>query len=521
MTFDDDERAIRAALEQDHAAIASCKDEIESYLGQVCARLARNSDLRPRFVEARQKPANSVVRKLREKSLGAAELYTAAVGDLVGARVVVYNLSDVESFASEVLNDSACPLSDVTREDISYPSGYRALHLNGRLDRFGIEVQIRTAVQDAWAVTSRADVYRSDSDEPLIKALARAQGKILEGVDEVLQEIRDLSEKSRIEDADIQEVTGADEPPTPIVPQEGLSQDLFTAAKAELSNEDRFVLEGKISADRIMELREEIENARESSFLYALLDAVGRYERVHEYRSDSRFGNSIITWKGPFVEGSNWGRFHGNDFARGLEGFLEKQLANELSKNTDRSVTLESWKAVEAFIAESIQYIRRSGGTPDLVVFAGSIHDDCRLEIFQNSIWIPNPKIRGRAISDSSKLDNEVAGLPSFWIYEDVEPAIHVLDLEAVHYARTNPSPDNDEALSLKVREFEWEDAVDLLQRNPNVVDSLENGRELTREEAVVRLQLRVRLNLVEGGLIQYVGSPQQVHSALLRAAQA
>lgn len=505
----EEERKVRQLLDVSGPTAESVCEEIKGYVQQVCGRLSRD-DFRFRLTEARIKEPARVIRKLDRSGARADRLYDL-VTDLIGLRVVVYNRSDVEAFKKAIAEDPNCPLADLQHEDVNRKSGYRALHINawvGSPQRMGCEIQVRTALQDAWAVTSRADLYEWENDvDPLLTDLAQAQSEIVGAVDTVLQRIRDVRERSR-QHVDAEKITAAEDeeaqrPSRPATP--GLHHARMQEAMAALDPGERYVLDHPISEQRVEELRSGITGLRRQSSLRRLLDAAGAYQRLLEYRTECRFGNRMLAWKGPLVEGSSWIAFSPDDFHRSLETFTHIQLCDRLREDSPPQATLTLWKEVPAFAAKGIHELVANGGHPDLIVVTGIAGPG----LYEMVDWRqrPPPSIGKTEVGDVPGIIGTVADLPVFrlWVHQGGPVCVYVLDLgRSFRYTQTNPDAMTDDDLYLRVETVTFEKGVELLEKNPELLQPRE-GPRLTREEQVVRLQLQVVLHVIEGGRIESV----------------
>ena len=516
------EQEIRKLHEEAWDEMEATRKELEGYLVQLSARLSRGS-FRPRLVEARVKSVASVLRKMDEESATPDQLH-ATVRDMIGARVVVYNLSDAEAFQTALLEDEHSELSRPVAVPVEYPSGYRAIHVNAYLADFGCEVQIRTAIQDAWAVTSRADMYRREA-LPLASTLSTAQSNVLKGVDDVLQAIRDLFDNSRPEEGteatpEPEEET-AEEPPTE--PPE-LDDAAMREAKDSLEPDEKLVLDASISEYRVDELMDGLEGARESSTVKRLFRAVGGYERVREYHAHTRYGQRSTIFKGPFVEGSNWVSYRPSDFTDSLESFLLWRLGHLLSEIGSPSSQLESSEATTSYVASAIERVQEAGGQADLIAVQGLLSADQHELLMGSSDWTTTPQIRGTSLASTPHVNEVIAGLPVLRIYDErLQPAIHVFDLSSLRYRQTNPDGTNDANLFLRVQEVDFERATELLRLVPEFAQTTyrsQHGEDgtFTREQTVVHLKLRVELHIVEAGEIVPGAEGGRVESALLGA---
>jgi hypothetical protein len=122
--------------------------------------------------------------------------------DLVGGRVVCNNIEDVDRFV-ELLREAlpsasaAVEVQDHIRE--SNDTGYRALHVNFKLDigqtpfqpeLVPCEIQVRTRLQDAWAVLSHDDIYKQQELPEDLKARFKDLSEVLATADRIASEIR-------------------------------------------------------------------------------------------------------------------------------------------------------------------------------------------------------------------------------------------------------------------------------------------------------------------------------------------
>jgi ppGpp synthetase/RelA/SpoT-type nucleotidyltranferase len=502
----DEERKVRQLLDSGMHVARSLCNEIKAYVEQLCERLSRE-DFRFRLAESRTKEAPRIIKKLDRASAGADQLYDV-VTDLIGLRVVVYNLSDVEVFKKTISEDTNCPLVELHFEDVKRKSGYRALHINGWAGSpqpMGCEIQVRTALQDAWAVTSRADLYDSEEDmDPLLTDLAEAQSEIVGAVDTVFQRIRDHRDRPRRR-VDVKEITAADDqeaerPPGPSAP--GLDHERIQAAIGTLEPSERYVLVHPISDQRVDELRSGIAELRRESSLRLVFDAAGVYQRLLEYRSDYRFGNRILAWKGPLVDGSNWASFSRRDFASASERFTHSQLCDRLRQESPPTGSLASWKDLPAFAGNAADKITAADGHPDLIVVAATPSP----ALYELVDWrlTGASSVRGTEVGHLPAVVGAVSSLPVFqlWAWQG-SPCVYVVDLaRTFRYTQTNPDAMSEDDLYLHVEPITFEKAVDLLKDRPDLLQSKE-GERLTREEQVVRLQLQVLLSVIEGGRVE------------------
>lgn len=501
----DVESSVRRRLDADMKEIRLAAEEVKRFVEQLCGDLSRD-DFRLRLSESRIKETPRILKKLARKE-GTAETLYSDIGDLIGLRVVVYNEIDITRFKDALRKSRKKPLTKVKFEDVRRPSGYRAVHINGLTKgskAFGCEIQVRTALQDAWGVATREDFYDTDDQpDPFLDEMARAQADIINAVDNVMQHLRTRRDATRKSSFQAEA--------RPSVPAEGtedtdrtttqpptLDHHKVQAAREALTSSERHVLENPVSPTRVDELKQSILSLRHVSPLRLLLSAAGSYEREHVYDGNVRFGNTMVTWKGPFVDGANWGPYRGNSFADALERFLEGRVFGYLNSSRVQ-YRASDWTTVVSTLDRAREEMEAHGFHPDVILASSHLP----IEIYELIDWSPTlPEVRGHVVQ-GLQAERRLAGLPliRLWEPEVSESLIAMVDLaKALSYIQTNPDPMDDEAdLFFRVDEITFDKAIDLLQKNPEFLQPPE-GQRLSREEQVVRLQLQVILNIVEGG---------------------
>ena len=125
--------------------------------GMVAGAIRSRLDLEPTGRPA--KSTTSIAEKLRRESIRLSQIQ-----DIAGCRLIVSDISEQDRVAGalvELFRDS----SIVDRRQ--RPShGYRAVHVIARVDNKGVEIQIRTSLQQLWAEASEK---LSDLMDPAIK----------------------------------------------------------------------------------------------------------------------------------------------------------------------------------------------------------------------------------------------------------------------------------------------------------------------------------------------------------------
>jgi putative GTP pyrophosphokinase len=120
-------------------------------------------------VEWRLKNVESIKEKMVRKGIGLEQL-REEISDIIGFRIIIHFLSDVPNIIALLRELPGIELNtDQQFEDyIAKPqaTGYRSLHINAlywqeeRDSHVPFEIQIRTALQHAWAAKSHLLVYK-------------------------------------------------------------------------------------------------------------------------------------------------------------------------------------------------------------------------------------------------------------------------------------------------------------------------------------------------------------------------
>jgi ppGpp synthetase/RelA/SpoT-type nucleotidyltranferase len=180
-------------------------ENLEQRLKSLIDELIRTEHIRIHTIESRTKTEES----FQEKISRPGKQYDSLdqIIDLCGLRVIVYYKSDVGR-VSELLHRefdinpdrSGDTVDRLAPDQFGYASLHHVLRLSASRENLreykdsrGIwaEVQVRTAVQHAWAAISHALQYKRETDlpKPLIRRLARLAG-LLELADEEFESVR-------------------------------------------------------------------------------------------------------------------------------------------------------------------------------------------------------------------------------------------------------------------------------------------------------------------------------------------
>lgn len=241
---------------------------------------------RIRLKEARVKDCGQLYSKIEgDQSLEFAKAFESGhVRDLLGARLVCHNLSDVIAVAKTLMKgrwgDLHYVLPDKEEkkwlEKPQEQSGYRGWHVDVRWRRKGstesedychAELQIRTLLQDAWATFMHDDVYKKKAQLMLPDELFyqfRDMSNILYALDTMAQRIREGVEGAKL-------LTNSDIPM-----QEAIEAAMFASAAysklqsripayQEVARSDRYLVDGD-NAHFFFEIKAKCASQRTFSF---------------------------------------------------------------------------------------------------------------------------------------------------------------------------------------------------------------------------------------------------------------
>jgi len=184
---------VAAKLGHSHEDLERIAKYLYFYMQMACLNLQNTSvDLRVRQIETvRIKSPESVGRSLDDQALTAADVWM--IDDMIGGRIVVGSPSDVDPLIAAMQEKpEKFGLLELSRLDGN--TGYRAHHLKGRYlvgdIAVGCEIQIRTALQDAWAFSSRADLYHGQDVPEMMQTIAAIQSRHLAAIDDTFELVR-------------------------------------------------------------------------------------------------------------------------------------------------------------------------------------------------------------------------------------------------------------------------------------------------------------------------------------------
>lgn len=170
--------------------------EAEKALTTIKLKHQKKATLRIAYIDGRVKSEHSVIMKALDRDVHADKVFEF-LGDVVGLRVVVNNLKDIDPLVDEIRQHPDFKILD--REDHAGESPYRALHLQAIYNvsyddahhEVPIEIQIRTLLQDAWAILTHHDIYKNQAGLPeLAQPISRHLSDSFSGLDRLADEFR-------------------------------------------------------------------------------------------------------------------------------------------------------------------------------------------------------------------------------------------------------------------------------------------------------------------------------------------
>jgi len=453
------------------------------YLENTCAALGESAeDFRLRFVDqTRVKKFPSVVRAIEEQGLGPDEV--ARVDDLIGGRVVVVSPCDAKVLSDAIADDIACPLEQIAIDDVRDSSGYSGIHLKGTLVRsygaFGCEIQIRTALQDAWAVISRVDLYRQKDLAEILPKIAQIQARALAAADDALELIR---KEARHPAAPMAQPTAPSSDPTPVIAE--------AEPMPEGPEEDELIIRNPVSQKRVDAfLNSLLEDRTKAATTEKLFLRSNAFHVTSEWKESTASGFNILLRKGPFVDGSNWAFYRTWEFATALERHLLARLDRLLDEAADLvGQTTADAEAILQAVENMTEWHSSRNLSPSLVVISGRLDFDTIVQL-------------GRPVDVRGGLPAEIR-LP--WVIgairdmvvlniaESTKPGLYLVDLAAAaRLIRYSPP------IKYELNEYTEEQARQLIAERPDLVPIPED-RPQSEGERVRQLLLHVCVKLYE-----------------------
>lgn len=213
--------------------------EVSQVLSSRLKVLLSEHQVQVQAIDARVKDRDSLRRKLARPDRTYHHLYD--VTDLIGLRVITYFEDDVDRAARLIEANLSVDFqhsTDKRRYLDAVRFGYRSLHYvcayggPGLDPAFRFEVQVRTALQHAWAEIEHDLGYKADSVPPALRRRFARVASLLEIADQEFVALRQELGDYRVK------VSGALEGATQGVTVDGLSLDGLTRAPSLMALDD-------------------------------------------------------------------------------------------------------------------------------------------------------------------------------------------------------------------------------------------------------------------------------------------
>ena len=201
--------AFRKAYRERKPIYEKAVKEAKKSIAEIKRRHQRKATLRIAYVDGRVKSDFSIIKKAIDRGIRVEDVFDK-IDDIVGLRVVVNNLKDVDPFINEL--EAHPRFTMLERNEQPGEKPYKAVHLkviftfpyNDQEHSVVCEIQIRTLLQDAWAILTHRDVYKNQADlSSLAQVIADHLSGALDTLDHLADRFRDQIEQEVIPPNDL------------------------------------------------------------------------------------------------------------------------------------------------------------------------------------------------------------------------------------------------------------------------------------------------------------------------------
>jgi ppGpp synthetase/RelA/SpoT-type nucleotidyltranferase len=185
--------------------------KIQQTLSEIKYQQSRESKIRISYLDGRIKCDYSIIKKACDKNIPVEKVFDD-LRDIIGIRIVVNNLKDIAPLIKEIKSHSDFEILEEEEHDGETP--YRAHHLTvsykfkdkNEEKTLNCEIQIRTLLQDAWAIISHHDVYKNQAVlPPLAEVTYEHLSDALSVLDQLANKFRNEIEKEVVPPNDLSE----------------------------------------------------------------------------------------------------------------------------------------------------------------------------------------------------------------------------------------------------------------------------------------------------------------------------
>lgn len=294
-----------------------------------------------------------------------------------------------------------------------------------------------------------------------------------------------------------------------------------------LDESERYVLTHPVSERRVNEFISKLKSILEDSCpSLALADAAGVQTLLNAYDSSLVFGFEMISYKGPFVDGSNWFEVRERSFAQNIDRYLLNQFAELLEERglRDTGELQPTYQSLREYVEESKRELTLLGGTPNLVVLLQSANAS-RLDPFliEDHRWWNEPRqIGDRNVAMVSQVTGSLASLPVLQFFNRrnlAQSLIAVVDLTDYELVLAPAENNSEDYVSFSVTAYTDRDAIEALTADPSLQQQLsydDTGeiQPISFDEAVLKMQLMAKY------VVRASGEFREKYTPLLRIAR-
>ena len=299
----------RKAYDEHEPIYKAALRELERRVRELKRKNEGQAHLRIEYVTTRVKRPHSIIRKAHARGISGDKVFEM-IEDIAGMRIVVNNIKDIEPLIGELKDVPGLSLKG--RELHEDPDGYRALHIKAIYSlkfarvkhKVPCEIQVRSLMQDAWAILTHHDVYKNEASLPtLARGVSRHLSRVLNALDHIADEFR-MEMETRVK------------APNDLSPQARLDQqgiaflyfEIFNEWPQEYENQYLFRVAGETEIETVGKAREGLRE-----------DVFKRLQTIHEKRFPIDMSN---------VERFEYGLRYGAQGRSAFSDFREKVEAD-------------------------------------------------------------------------------------------------------------------------------------------------------------------------------------------------
>ena len=292
-----------------------------------------------------------------------------------------------------------------------------------------------------------------------------------------------------------------------------------------LDSDEQRVLASPISEKRVSDFEAGIrEQMTKSMPMMRLFAENSGLTFVPTYDEAYRFVLRRLSFKGPFVDNSNWHMMGEREFALGLDGYLMNQWVELIEARADDERITPDLESIKAFVRTSRDRMLSDGASPDLVLLLNFDRGNAPLDdLWRDNEWWSAPRpFHGADVHEVTFVNGQMEHMPVLEYGNNVGagPLVAVIDTTDYELAMLNANPDTSDYLSFTVSPVNEARAGELLMRTPDLAHRLYEGQHHTpgsygTAEAILRLQLMAEYRLDCAGELREKHHPRTIAAYL------